>query len=72
MADSIELVPSDVIVCADQAAMVFEIHVTLPAPEGVPPTTLIMDAVEVFVLDDGGKISELRAYWDMSRARTRD
>jgi hypothetical protein len=72
MADSIELVPSDVIVCADQAAMVFEIHVTLAAPEGVPPTTLIMDAVEVFVLDDNGKISELRAYWDMSRARTRD
>jgi steroid delta-isomerase len=71
MAESIELVPSDVIVCANQAAMVFEIHVNLPAPEGVPPTTMIMDAVEVFVLDDGGKISELRAYWDMSRARTR-
>ncbi|HTK15741.1 MAG TPA: nuclear transport factor 2 family protein [Acidimicrobiia bacterium] len=71
MAESIELVPSDVIVCADQAAMVFEIHVTLPAPEGDPPTTLIMDAVEVFVLDGDGKISELRAYWDMSRARTR-
>jgi steroid delta-isomerase len=72
MADSIELVPSDVIVCANQAAMVFEIHVTLPAPEGAAPTTLVMDAVEVFVLDDSGKISELRAYWDMSRARTRD
>jgi steroid delta-isomerase len=71
MAESIELVPSDVIVCANQAAMVFEIHVNLPAPEGSPPTTMIMDAVEVFVLDDGGKISQLRAYWDMSRARTR-
>jgi len=71
LAESIELVPSDVIVCANQAAMVFEIHVTLGAPEGTPKTTMIMDAVEVFVLDDGGKISELRAYWDMSRARTR-
>jgi hypothetical protein len=30
-----------------------------------------MDAVDVFVLDEAGKISELRAYWDMSRARTR-
>ena len=30
-----------------------------------------MDAVEVFVIDDDGLISELRAYWDMSRARTR-
>ena len=71
LAESIELVPSDVIVCANQAAMVFEIHVSLAAPEGSPSTTMIMDAVEVFVLDDAGKISELRAYWDMSRARTR-
>ena len=71
LAESIELVPSDVIVCANQAAMVFEIHVTLAAPEGSPSTTMIMDAVEVFVIDDHGKISELRAYWDMSRARSR-
>ena len=28
---------------------------------------MIMDAVEVFVIDDDGKIAELRAYWDMSR-----
>ena len=71
LAESIELVPSDVIVCANQAAMVFEIHVNLAAPDGQPPTTMIMDAVEVFVIDDDGKISELRAYWDMSRARSR-
>ena len=68
MADSIELVPSDVIVCANQAAMVFEIHVRLG---GDTPATMIMDAVEIFVVDDDGKIGELRAYWDMSRARTR-
>ena len=30
-----------------------------------------MDAVEVFVVDEDDHISELRAYWDMSRARTR-
>jgi steroid Delta-isomerase len=71
LAESIELVPSDVIACANQAAMVFEIHVTLKTPEGSPPATMIMDAVEVFVLDEDARISELRAYWDMSRARTR-
>jgi steroid delta-isomerase len=71
MAESIELIPSNVIVCGGQAAMVFEIHVTLAGPEGSPSTTMIMDAVETFLLDDEGKISELRAYWDMSRARTR-
>jgi steroid Delta-isomerase len=69
LADSIELVPSDVIVCANQAAMVFEIHVTLGG--GAESTTMIMDAVEIFVIDDDGHIAELRAYWDMSRARTR-
>jgi steroid delta-isomerase len=68
LAESIELVPSDVIVCANQAAMVFEIHAHLA---GETPTTMVMDAVEVFVVDDDGLISELRAYWDMSRARTR-
>ena len=71
LAKSIELVPSDVIVCANQAAMVFEIQVTLDTPSGEPEAMMIMDAVEVFVLDDDGKISELRAYWDMSRARSR-
>ena len=71
LAKSIELVPSDVIICANQAAMVFEIQVTLDTPEGEPEAMMIMDAVEVFVIDDRGKISELRAYWDMSRARSR-
>lgn len=69
LAESIELVPSDVIVCANQAAMVFEIHVTLAGDPA--PTIMVMDAVEIFVIDDNGHISELRAYWDMSRARTR-
>jgi steroid delta-isomerase len=71
MAESIELVPNDVIPCGNQAAMVFEIHVNLAVPEGSPPATMIMDAVEIFELDDAGKIAQLRAYWDMSRARTR-
>jgi steroid Delta-isomerase len=71
LAESIELIPSDVIVCANQAAMVFEIHSTIAGGAGNPSTTMIMDAVEIFELDDGGKIAELRAYWDMSRARTR-
>ena len=37
------LEPKDVIVCANQAAMVFEIHVTLAGG-----STMIIDAVEVF------------------------
>jgi steroid delta-isomerase len=70
LADSIVLVPSDVIVCANEAAMVFEIEVTIGAEEG-SPSTMVIDAVDVFVLNDDGLIVELRAYWDMTRARTR-
>lgn len=65
MADSIVLEPKDVIVCANEAAMVFEIHASLGG------STMIFDAVEVFVLDDDARIVALSAYWDMSRARTR-
>lgn len=65
LADSIVLEPHDVIVCGSSAAMVFEIHVAMG--EG----GMIMDAVEIFDIGDDGKIVELRAYWDMTRARAR-
>jgi steroid delta-isomerase len=66
LSESIELVPKDVIVCANQAAMVFEINANLAGG-----MTMIIDAVEIFVLDDDARITGLSAYWDMSRARTR-
>jgi hypothetical protein len=66
LAESIVLEPKDVIVCANQAAMVFEINVSLAGGSG-----MVIDAVEIFVLDDDARISELSAYWDMSRARPR-
>jgi steroid Delta-isomerase len=63
MADRIEMKPSDVIVCGAEAVMVFEIHVTLG--DG----GMVMDAVETFEIDDHGRISGMKAYWDMTRAR---
>jgi len=71
LADAIVLVPSDVIVCGDQAAMVFEIQVTIGGGADGSTSTMLMDAVDVFVVNDDGRIVELRAYWDMTRARTR-
>lgn len=65
MADHIEMKPRDLIVCGNEAVMVFEIHVTLG--EG----GMVMDAVETFEVDDTGRISGMKAYWDMSRARPR-
>jgi steroid delta-isomerase len=63
MADRIELVPSDVIVCGPEAAMVFTIQAH--TRDG----GMAFDAVETFLVDDDGKISLLKAYWDMSKAR---
>ena len=64
MAQSIVLEPSNVIVCGDEAAMVFEIRVDTGAGK------MIIDVVEIFTLDDDGKIVLLKAYWDMTQART--
>jgi steroid delta-isomerase len=63
LADRIELKLNDVIVCAGEAAMVLEIHVFMG--EG----GMIMDCVETLEVDDNGKISGMKAFWDMSRAR---
>ena len=53
--------------------MVFQIEVVLPGEtEGDgPPPGMVMDAVEVFEIDEDGLIIGLKAYWDMSRARPR-
>lgn len=52
----------DVVVCGSEAAMVFRIHA------GTADAGIVLDAVDVFQVDDDGKISSMRAFWDMSRA----
>jgi steroid Delta-isomerase len=52
----------DVVVCGSEAAMVFRVHA------GTGDTEMVMDVVDIFEVDDDGKISSMRAYWDMSRA----
>ena len=52
----------DVIVCGSEAAMVFRIHA------GTADAGVVIDAVDIFEVDDDGKIASMRAYWDMSRA----
>jgi steroid delta-isomerase len=63
LADKIEMKLNDVIVCGAEAAMVLEIHVHMG--EG----GMVMDCVETLAVDDTGRISGMKAYWDMSRAR---
>ncbi len=60
MTDAIKLDVSAVHVCdGGEAAMVFRIQ----AGEGA--NGMVIDAVETFCVDDAGKITLLKAYWDM-------
>jgi steroid delta-isomerase len=63
LADRIEMKLNDVIVCGTEAAMVLEIHAFMG--DG----GMVMDCVETLAVDDNGKISGMKAFWDMSRAR---
>jgi steroid delta-isomerase len=63
MAKSIVLQPTYVAVGGNEGAMAFEIHAD--TGNGV----MVMDAVEIFTIDDNGKIALLKAYWDMTKAR---
>jgi steroid delta-isomerase len=52
----------DVVVCGSEAAMVFGIHAS------TGDAGIVLEAVDIFEVDDDGKIASMRAYWDMSRA----
>jgi steroid delta-isomerase len=62
LADRIELVPTSVIVAGGEAAMVFEIHAH------IGDGGMLMQAVDVMRVDDDGRLTEVRAYWDMAAA----
>jgi steroid delta-isomerase len=65
LADRIEMVTNELIVCANEAALLMEVHAT------IGESTMVMDVVEVFVINDDQRIESAKAYWDMSRARAR-
>jgi steroid delta-isomerase len=62
MADAIVLEPSNVIVAGGEGVMVFDIEVSTGG------ATMAIPAVEVYTIDDAGKITLLKAYWDMTQA----
>ena len=55
-------VVASVVVCGNEAAMVFGIRA------GSGDSGIMLDAVDIFEVDDDGKIASMRAYWDMNRA----
>ena len=63
LVDRIELVPDEVVVCADQAAMVFTILAR------IGDGGMRMRAVDVFRVDEAGRIASIHAYWDLAAAQ---
>jgi steroid Delta-isomerase len=63
MADSIELRPVHIHVCANEAALVMEIHSV------VGGAGLVLDAVDIFTFDDEARITTGKAYWELEKAR---
>ncbi|MGH9049392.1 MAG: SgcJ/EcaC family oxidoreductase [Acidimicrobiia bacterium] len=64
MAERIVLEPKDIVVCGNEAAMVFTINAQVEGGGG-----MAFDAIDTFVVDDDAKITLLKAYWDTGRAR---
>lgn len=63
LAESISFEVHHVHVCGDEAAMVFTINARIGAGG------MAIDAVDVFQIDESGRINRLEAYWDMAAAR---
>lgn len=53
----------DVVVCGNEAAMIFQIR----AGSGDGPG-IVLDVIDTFEVDDDGKVTLMKAYWDMNRA----
>ena len=64
LAESLRFDVHQVHVCGNEAAMVFTINARLAGGAG-----MAIDAVDVFRVDDDGRITLLEAYWDMATAR---
>ncbi|MCU1456240.1 MAG: delta(5)-3-ketosteroid isomerase [Actinomycetia bacterium] len=62
LSPEIRLIARDVVVCADEAAVTLEIHAA----------GSVIDAIDIFSVDDSGRISSMKAYWDMARMRQAD
>jgi ketosteroid isomerase-like protein len=64
MADRIEMILDDVIAVGSEAAMRFRIRATIGG------NVMEMDGIETFEVDEDGLFTRVKAYWDMSKART--
>lgn len=61
LAERLEFEAIEIIVCGTEAILRLQID----AHNG--DTTMRINAVDIFILDDAGKVSSLRAYWDPAK-----
>ncbi len=59
MSPEIRLVAKDVVVCGGEAAVSLEIRAA----------GTVIDAIDIFTVDDSGRLTSMKAYWDMDRMR---
>jgi uncharacterized protein (TIGR02246 family) len=59
--DSIEIVPRDIFVVGGEAAMEWTINAATARGR------VTFAGIDVFTLDDGGRIASVRAYWERAR-----
>ena len=63
MAETFEFLVKDTIVCGDRAAVPFTMTM------GTAGGKMQFDGVDIFTINDDGKIAEINAYWDMAKIR---
>jgi steroid delta-isomerase len=64
MADSVALVPGDVVnICGNEAAFVMQAQPTIGG------TTYAIDIIDVMTFDDDARITTMKAYWNPAEMR---
>lgn len=63
--DSLEIVPRDIFVVGDEAAMEWTINAA------TAQRRVTFSGVDVFTFDEAGRITRVRAYWERARVEER-
>ncbi len=58
----IRLVAQDLVICGEEAAVTLEIRAA----------GTVIDAIDIFTVDDLGLLTSMKAYWDLNRMRVEE
>jgi steroid delta-isomerase len=63
LTETLKLVPEEIVVCGDEAVLV------MTTEAGTEGAGMRLHVVDTFEFDDAGKITRLKAYWDMAQGQ---